>query len=74
MVHLARGTKIALAPSVLASIYRDLSLLKAEIVAFSEFGESKVVGSRVAAVNCNVTISIGADLGLGEVYRAEAKA
>ncbi|WCJ32890.1 Aminotransferase-like plant mobile domain family protein [Euphorbia peplus] len=32
-VHLARGTRIALAPAVLASIYRDLSLLKQNIVA-----------------------------------------
>ncbi|XP_057951066.1 protein MAINTENANCE OF MERISTEMS-like [Malania oleifera] len=30
-VHLSRGTQIALAPAVLASIYRDLSLLKAKI-------------------------------------------
>ncbi|KAI3753900.1 hypothetical protein L2E82_25965 [Cichorium intybus] len=30
-VHLARGIRLALAPAVLASIYRDLSLLKAKI-------------------------------------------
>ncbi|GMY31357.1 serine/threonine-protein phosphatase 7 long form like [Fagus crenata] len=32
-IHLARGRKIALAPGVLASIYKDLSLLKEKIVA-----------------------------------------
>ncbi|GMY24751.1 serine/threonine-protein phosphatase 7 long form like [Fagus crenata] len=32
-IHLARGRKIALAPAVLASIYKDLSLLKEKIVA-----------------------------------------
>ncbi|KAL0012002.1 hypothetical protein SO802_007110 [Lithocarpus litseifolius] len=31
-IQLARGTRIALAPAVLASIYRDLSLLKEKIV------------------------------------------
>ncbi|GMY31313.1 serine/threonine-protein phosphatase 7 long form like [Fagus crenata] len=31
-IHLARGRKIALAPAVLASIYKDLSLLKEKIV------------------------------------------
>ncbi|XP_061367052.1 uncharacterized protein LOC133310168 [Gastrolobium bilobum] len=30
-IHLARGTEIALAPAVLASIYRDLSLFKSNI-------------------------------------------
>ncbi|XP_061337340.1 protein MAIN-LIKE 2-like [Gastrolobium bilobum] len=30
-IHLARGSEIALAPAVLASIYRDLSLLKSNI-------------------------------------------
>ena len=35
-VHLARGTRIALAPALLASIYRDLNLLKENIVALSE--------------------------------------
>ncbi|KAF3966046.1 hypothetical protein CMV_009815 [Castanea mollissima] len=32
-IHLARGRKIALAPTVLASIYRDLSLFKEKIIA-----------------------------------------
>ncbi|XP_071698989.1 protein MAIN-LIKE 2-like [Rutidosis leptorrhynchoides] len=31
-IHLARGTKLALAPAVLASIYRDLRLLNTSIV------------------------------------------
>ena len=31
-IQLTRGTRIALAPAVLASIYRDLSLLKEKIV------------------------------------------
>ncbi|KAK0601766.1 hypothetical protein LWI29_027250 [Acer saccharum] len=35
-IHLARGTRIALAPAVLAGIYRDLSLLKEKIVALSQ--------------------------------------
>ena len=35
-IHLARGTRLALAPAVLASIYRDLSVLKAKIVALIE--------------------------------------
>ncbi|KAK7316742.1 hypothetical protein RJT34_00424 [Clitoria ternatea] len=39
-VHLARGTRVALAPAVLASIYRDLSLLNNKIrsVATIELG------------------------------------
>ncbi|GKV15655.1 hypothetical protein SLEP1_g26425 [Rubroshorea leprosula] len=35
-IHLARGTRIALAPAVLANIYRDLSCLKEAIVATRE--------------------------------------
>ncbi|KAK0599276.1 hypothetical protein LWI29_003850 [Acer saccharum] len=35
-VHLARGTRIALAPAVLAHIYRDLSLLKEKIDALAQ--------------------------------------
>ncbi|KAA8526962.1 hypothetical protein F0562_008809 [Nyssa sinensis] len=37
-IHLARGTKIALAPAVLASLYRDLSLLKESIIASNKLG------------------------------------
>ncbi|KAK0602357.1 hypothetical protein LWI29_032582 [Acer saccharum] len=47
-VHLARGTKIALAPAILATIYRDLSLLKEKIAALTKFNKSKVGGSRLA--------------------------
>ena len=32
-LHLPRGTKIALGPAILSPIYRDLSLLKENIVA-----------------------------------------
>ncbi|KAM0997540.1 hypothetical protein ACFX2I_007397 [Malus domestica] len=35
-IHLARGIKIALAPAVLASIYKDLGLLKRKIVASNQ--------------------------------------
>lgn len=35
-IHLAKGTRIALAPAVLASIYRDLSSLKKTIVALNK--------------------------------------
>ncbi|KAK3199614.1 hypothetical protein Dsin_023029 [Dipteronia sinensis] len=40
-VHLARGTKIALAPAILATIYRDLSLLKEKFVALTKFDTSE---------------------------------
>ena len=36
-IHLARGTRIALAPAVLSSIYRDLCLLKRTIVGLNKF-------------------------------------
>ncbi|KAL5736233.1 hypothetical protein ACOSQ2_031021 [Xanthoceras sorbifolium] len=36
-VQLSRGTRIALAPAILASIYRDLGLLKQRIAALAEF-------------------------------------
>ncbi|XP_056698312.1 uncharacterized protein [Spinacia oleracea] len=43
-ICLARGTRIALAPAVLASIYRDLSLLKDKIVGFlNEWVATKLV-------------------------------
>ncbi|CAL0328620.1 unnamed protein product [Lupinus luteus] len=35
-IHLARGTRIALAPAILASIYRDLTLLNTNIVAIDK--------------------------------------
>ncbi|KAK3014487.1 hypothetical protein RJ639_009390 [Escallonia herrerae] len=36
-VHLSRGTRITLAPFVLATLYRDLSLLKETLAASAEF-------------------------------------
>ncbi|CAK8565544.1 unnamed protein product [Lathyrus sativus] len=36
-VHLARGNPIALAPAVLASLYKDLSLFKETIVGFKKY-------------------------------------
>ncbi|PRQ31737.1 putative protein-serine/threonine phosphatase [Rosa chinensis] len=39
-IHLARGTKISLAPSVLASIYKDLGLLGSAIVDLSKLTSS----------------------------------
>ena len=36
-IHLARGNPIALAPAVLASIYKDLSLLKKTIVGLKNY-------------------------------------
>ncbi|GLT42874.1 hypothetical protein SLA2020_168530 [Shorea laevis] len=41
-IHLARGTRIALAPAVLASIYRDLCLLKDAIGASAKLGKEEV--------------------------------
>ncbi|KAL4282029.1 hypothetical protein GQ457_03G002280 [Hibiscus cannabinus] len=41
-VHLARGTRLALAPAVLASIYRDLCLLKDAIIASTKTGKEEV--------------------------------
>ncbi|KDP39095.1 hypothetical protein JCGZ_00852 [Jatropha curcas] len=39
-IHLAKGELVALGPAVLASIYRDLGLLKATILAATEFGDA----------------------------------
>ncbi|KAI9185494.1 hypothetical protein LWI28_007896 [Acer negundo] len=41
-IHLARGTRIALAPAVLAHIYRDLSLLKEKIVALAQLDHFEI--------------------------------
>ncbi|XVE93747.1 hypothetical protein REPUB_Repub01dG0220900 [Reevesia pubescens] len=41
-IHLARGTRLALAPAVLASIYRDLCLLKDAITAATKLGKEEV--------------------------------
>jgi hypothetical protein len=46
-IQLARGTRIALAPAVLASIYRDLSFLKGEIVAAAKLKSCKDVDDDV---------------------------
>ncbi|GKV21018.1 hypothetical protein SLEP1_g31053 [Rubroshorea leprosula] len=42
-IHLARGTRIALAPAVLASIYRDLCLLRDGISASAKLGKEEVL-------------------------------
>lgn len=42
-INLSRGTKVALAPSVLAHIYRDLSLLKKSIMGLTKLGISEVM-------------------------------
>ncbi|KAL5548324.1 hypothetical protein UlMin_003555 [Ulmus minor] len=43
-IRLAKGIELALAPAVLASIYRDLSLLNEELnAAKTEFGSNKVI-------------------------------
>ncbi|XP_065864604.1 uncharacterized protein [Euphorbia lathyris] len=42
-IHLARGNRIALAPAVLATIYRDLTLLKQMIVSLTALNDEKVV-------------------------------
>ncbi|XWS40128.1 hypothetical protein CRYUN_Cryun18bG0113400 [Craigia yunnanensis] len=41
-VHLARGTRLALAPAVLSSVYRDLCLLKDAITASTKLGKEEV--------------------------------
>ncbi|XVF67843.1 hypothetical protein PTKIN_Ptkin10aG0154100 [Pterospermum kingtungense] len=41
-IHLARGTRLALAPAVLASIYRDLCLLKDGITASTKLGKEEM--------------------------------
>ncbi|KAL1819366.1 hypothetical protein DCAR_0415621 [Daucus carota subsp. sativus] len=47
-IYLARGIRIALGPPVLASLYRDLSLLKQGIVATSELSRNKDEESYIA--------------------------
>jgi hypothetical protein len=58
-IHLAYGTRIALAPAVLASIYRDLSLLTS-YNNYEEF-KSHYLG----------TFSIGSNFGFREVSSIE---
>ncbi|CDP11864.1 unnamed protein product [Coffea canephora] len=47
-VHLSRGVKIALAPAVLASIYRDLSLLKESMAVSCSLEDESGEGSFLA--------------------------
>ncbi|CAB4277787.1 unnamed protein product [Prunus armeniaca] len=46
-IHLAWGTRIALAPAVLASIYRDLGLLKREIVASNQLKRGRATSEAI---------------------------
>ncbi|KAK1355358.1 putative C globular stage [Heracleum sosnowskyi] len=47
-IYLARGIRIALAPPVLASLYRDLSLLKQGILVTAELNRNKCENNYVA--------------------------
>ncbi|CAK9180138.1 unnamed protein product [Ilex paraguariensis] len=60
-IHLARGTRIALAPPVLASLYRDLSLLKEAISASAELGGDESENSFLA-------LSVWAPLALVQIW------
>ncbi|GMJ10339.1 hypothetical protein HRI_004703100 [Hibiscus trionum] len=59
-VHLARGTRIALGPAVLAQIYTDLSLLKQKIVASTRLDSGCDDGS--------VAVSLWSPLQLVQVW------
>nr|XP_043620140.1 serine/threonine-protein phosphatase 7 long form homolog [Erigeron canadensis] len=48
-IHLARGVKLALAPAVLASIYRDLSLLKDKMVDSKDYDHNHETAATVCA-------------------------
>ncbi|XP_022717925.1 uncharacterized protein LOC111276446 [Durio zibethinus] len=61
-IHLARGTRIALAPAVLAKIYRDLSCLKQNIVA------STLLESNCDDENVALAISLWSPLLLVQVW------
>ncbi|KAJ0100999.1 hypothetical protein Patl1_04245 [Pistacia atlantica] len=52
-VGLARGTRIALAPTVLASIYKDLSSLKEKIVALTKFDNWGDEDNELAVTVCS---------------------
>ncbi|KAK0599574.1 hypothetical protein LWI29_006517 [Acer saccharum] len=57
-IQLARGTRIALAPAILASIYRDLSLLKEKIVALAQLDHFENEQDSSALVNFTFTTSV----------------
>ncbi|XP_017979615.1 PREDICTED: uncharacterized protein LOC18593572 [Theobroma cacao] len=61
-IHLARGTRFALAPAVLANIYRDLSWLKQNIVASTQL-ESNYDDGNVA-----LAITLWSPLALVQVW------
>ncbi|XP_048323276.2 uncharacterized protein LOC125420646 [Ziziphus jujuba] len=63
-IHLARGTRIALAPAVLASIYKDLSLLKKTIVASTKL-------DRGENGNCVLELNIWSPLQLLQIWALE---
>lgn len=69
-VLLAIGTRISIAPAILARIYRDLSLLKEKDCCFSLVW----VGWRLWISNYTFTVSVSPNLGLGEVFRIKTKA
>jgi len=58
-ILLARGNAIALAPAVLATIYKDLTLFKKTIVDFSKSFRSY----------SSITLLFGSNLGVGEVQK-----
>ncbi|XP_050217302.1 uncharacterized protein LOC126668128 [Mercurialis annua] len=61
-IHLARGTRIALAPAVLASIYRDLTLLRKKIAALS------VISSNEDTEELEVAVTIWSPFQLVQVW------
>ncbi|KAL5737938.1 hypothetical protein ACOSP7_030699 [Xanthoceras sorbifolium] len=63
-VQLSRGTRIALAPAILASIYRDLGLLKQRIAALDDF-------EKVADENEILEISICSPFQLVQIWAWE---
>ncbi|TXG67715.1 hypothetical protein EZV62_008990 [Acer yangbiense] len=76
-IHLARGTRIALAPAILAGIYRDLSLLKEKIVALAQldhFENEQDSSALVITLHSPLQLVQIWAWELGEVSRVEAKA
>ncbi|KAL9403425.1 hypothetical protein Peur_000397 [Populus x canadensis] len=72
-----RGNRIALAPAVLASIYRDMTLLKGKImvsIVLTKIAESTLVGTH-KGIHDGLTVKlwlISSGLGLEEVRRTAA--